>query len=97
MSWYRIRFTHDQASTGISDLAQDFLDTLQSSESRDGIALYRQKRANGDDEVVYYLSLNTSRPSKRLTEVYNAEACEAPEIHVVDHFGGDDTVLGRQG
>lgn len=93
MSWYRISFTREQASTLIGELAQDFLDTLQTSESRDGIALYRQKQVSGGEEVVYFLSLNTSRPSKRMTEVYNAESCPPPDRHMVDHFGGDDTVL----
>ncbi len=97
MSWYRITFARDKASALIGDLAQDFLDTLQTSESRDGIALYRQKEVEGEEHVVYYLSLNTSRPSKRLTEVYKAESCARPERHKVDHFGGDDTVLGLEG
>jgi hypothetical protein len=97
MSWYRISFTRDEASTLIGDLAQDFLDTLQTSESRDGIALYRQKQIDGGEHVVYYLSLNTSRPSKRLSEVYRAESCPRPERHMVDHFGGDNTVLGPEG
>jgi hypothetical protein len=97
MSWYRISFTRDQASTLIGDLAQDFLDTLQTSETKDGIALYRQKRVDGDEEVVYFLSLNTTRPSQRLTDVYHAQACPPPERHMVDHFGGDDSVLGLQG
>ena len=97
MSWYRISFTRDEASTLIGDLAQDFLDTLQSSESRDGIALYRQKQIDGEGDVVYYLSLNTSRPSKRLSDVYGAESCSRPERHRVDHFGGDNTVLGLEG
>jgi hypothetical protein len=97
MSWFRIRFTRNEASTLIGDLAQDFLDTLQTSESRDGIALYRQKQIDGEDQVVYYLSLNTSRPSKRLTDVYKAEPCSRPERHIVDHFGGDNTVLGPEG
>jgi len=97
MSWYRISFTRDEASTLIGDLAQDFLDTLQTSESRDGIALYRQKQIDGEEHVVYYLSLNTSRPSKRLSEVYRAESCPCPERHSVDHFGGDTTVLGAEG
>ena len=73
MTWYRISFPRDEASTLIGDLAQDFLDTLQTSESRDGIALYRQKQMEGEENVVYFLSLNTSRPSKRLAEVYKAE------------------------
>ena len=93
MSWYRIRFTRDQASTRIGDLVQDFLDTLQTSETRDGIALYRQKHSNGDQEVVYFLSLNTTRPSPRLTDVYNAEACQPPDRRIVEHFGGDEAVL----
>ena len=97
MSWYRISFTRDEASTLIGDLAQDFLDTLQTSESRDGIALYRQKQIDGEEHVVYYLSLNTSRPSKRLSEVYGAESCPRPEPHRVDHFGGDNTVLEPAG
>jgi len=97
MSWFKIRFTRDEASTLIGDLAQDFLDTLQTSESRDGIALYRQKQIEGEELVVYYLSLNTSRPSKRLTDVYKAEPCSRPERHMVDHFGGDNTVLGLEG
>ncbi len=94
MSWYRIRFTREQASTRIGELAQDFLDTLQTSETRDGIALYRQKQVSGEEGVVYFLSLNTPRASKRLSEVYNAEPCPPPEPHTVEHFGGDDTVLG---
>jgi hypothetical protein len=96
MSWYRISFTRDQASTLIGELAQDFLDTLQTSETRDGIALYRQKQVDGEDQVVYYLCLNTTRPSRRLTEVYNAEPCPPPEQHKVDHFGGDASVLGAR-
>lgn len=97
MSWYRISFTRDEASTLIGDLASDFLDTLQTSENRDGIALYRQKQIEGEEHVVYYLSLNTSRPSKRLSEAYKAESCTRPERHRVDHFGGDSTVLGLEG
>jgi hypothetical protein len=96
MSWYRISFTRDEASTRIGELAQDFLDTLQTSESRDGIALYRQKQADGEEHVVYYLSLNTTRPSKGLTEVYNAQSCAPPDRHKVEHFGGDNTVLGPE-
>jgi hypothetical protein len=97
MTWYRISFTRDEASTLIGDLAQDFLDTLQTSESRDGIALYRQKQIEGEEHVVYFLSLNTSRPSKRLSEVYRAESCPRPERYRVDHFGGDNTVLEPEG
>ncbi len=97
MSWYRISFTREQASTLIADLAQDFLDTLQTSDTRDGIALYRGKKVDGEEGVVYYLSLNTTRPSRRLTDVYNAQSCPPPEQHMVEHFGGDDTVLGPQG
>jgi hypothetical protein len=97
MSWYRISFTRDEASTLIGDLAQDFLDTLQTSESRDGIALFRQKPIDGEEHVVYYLSLNTPRPSKRLSDLYRAESCPRPERHWVDHFGGDNTVLGPEG
>ena len=96
MSWYRISFTRDKASTRIGDLAQDFLDTLQTSETRDGIALYRQKHHNGDQEVVYYLSLNTTRPSQRLMDIYAAEACPPPDRRVVEHFGGDEGVLDLQ-
>jgi len=97
MTWYRISFTRDEASTLIGDLAQDFLDTLQTSESRDGISLYRQKQIDGDEHVVYFLSLNTSRPSRRLSEIYKAESCSRPERHSVDHFGGDNTVLELEG
>jgi hypothetical protein len=94
MSWFRIGFTREQASTRIADLAQDFLDTLQTSETRDGIALYKRKQVNGEAEVVYYLCLNSPRSAKRLADVYNAESCPPPELHTVEHFGGDETVLG---
>jgi len=94
MAWYRIRFTRTEASARIAELAQDFLDTLQTSENRDGIALYRQKPSNGEQEVVYFLCLNTTRPSERLTDVYGAEPCPPPQVHMVEHFGGDDAVLG---
>jgi len=94
MGWYRISFTRAEASTRIAELAQDFLDTVQTSENRDGIALYRQKPVNGEQRVVYYLCLNTTRPSQRLMDVYGAEPCQRPEVDTVDHFGGDDTVLG---
>ena len=94
MGWYKIKFTRAEASARIAELAQDFLDTVQTSENRDGIALYRQKPANGEQEVVYYLCLNTSRPSGHLMDVYGAEMCPPPQLHTVDHFGGDDTVLG---
>ena len=65
MSWYRVSFTRSEASTRIAELAQDFLDTLQAAESRDWIALFRQKPVSGNDMIVYYLSLNTPRPSER--------------------------------
>ena len=94
MGWYRIRFTREEASTRIAELAQDFLDTVQISEIKDGIALYRRKTEDAEQEVVYYLCLNTTRPSAHLTDVYGAESCPPPEVHTVDHFGGDDTVLG---
>ena len=97
MGWYRICFSHTEASTKIAELAQDFLDTIQTSENRDGIALYRQKQTDGGQEIVYYLCLNTSRPSEHLMGLYGAEPCPAPEVHRVDHFGGDDTVLGPRG
>jgi|GEM_PF-3184975 len=97
MSWYRISFTRDQASARVGDLAQDFLDTLQTSETRDGIALYRQRHSNDDKEVVYYLSLNTTRPSRRLSDYYQAEACPPPDRRMVEHFGGDEGVLDLRG
>ena len=53
MSWFKITFNRTEASTRIAELAQDFLDTLQTSESRDGIALYRQKHVDGEEKVVY--------------------------------------------
>jgi len=93
MGWYRIRFTRSEASRKIAELAQDFLDTVQTSENRDGIALYRQKPLNSEQEVVYYLCLNTTRPSQRLMDVYLAQPCQAPEVDRVDHFGGDSSVL----
>lgn len=97
MSWYRVSFTRSEASTRIAELAQDFLDTLQAAESRDGIALFRQKSVNGNDLMVYYLSLNTPRPSERFQELYRAEKCPPPEPYSVEHFGGDESVLALEG
>ena len=94
MTWFKISFPRAEASTKIGDLAQDFLDTLQAAETRDGLALFRQKPQVGQDPVVYYLSLNTRRPSKRLTDVYGAEPCLPPDPKQVEHFGGDETALG---
>ncbi|MEW6510753.1 MAG: hypothetical protein AB1428_07305 [Bacteroidota bacterium] len=77
----------------IGDLAQDFLDTLQASKSQSGLALFRQKPEVAEEPVVYYLRLNTTLPSKRLTDVYRAEPCPPPEPYRVEHFGGDERVL----
>jgi len=96
MPWYRITFPRAEASVKIADLAQDFFDTVQSAETRDGIALYRKKPVPGNDSITYFVSLNTSRPSRRLFEVYRAAPCPAPEPHEVDHFGGDSTVLSDE-
>lgn len=93
MPWYKISFPREEASVRIADLAQDFLDTLQGADSRDGIALYKGKPYVGADPVVYYISLNTRRPSRRLTEIYQAEPCAPPNPFSVEHFGGDETVL----
>lgn len=93
MPWYKISFPRTEASVRVADLAQDFLDTLQAAEFRDGIALYKEKPVNGGDMVVYYISLNTFRPSRRLTENYRAEPCAPPAPYSVEHFGGDESVL----
>ncbi len=93
MPWYKISFQRAEASVRVGDLAQDFLDTLQAAEFLDGIALYREKPVDGGDTITYYLSLNTFRPSRRLTETYRAEPCAPPAPYSVEHFGGDETVL----
>lgn len=93
MPWYKISFPRKEASVRVADLAQDFLDTLQAAEFRDGIALYREKPVNGSDTVVYYISLNTLRPSPRLTQTYGAEPCPPPAPYSVEHFGGDESIL----
>lgn len=93
MSWYKISFPRSEASTRIAELAMDFHDTLQAAESRDGIALFRQKPAHGPDVEVYYISLNTPRPSNRFQEYYGAEKCPPPEPYSVEHFGGDESAL----
>jgi hypothetical protein len=97
MSWYKISFPRSEASTKIAELALDFYDTLQAAESRDGIALFRQKPVYGNDVEVYYISLNTPRPSDRFQEFYRAEKCLPPEQYSVDHFGGDASVLFSEG
>ena len=96
MPWYRIAFPRAEASEKIADLARDFVNTLQHAETRNGIALYRQKPVAGNDSITYFVSLNTSRPSRRPFEVYRAAPCPAPEPHKVDHFGGDSTVLNDE-
>jgi len=96
MTWYRILFARSEASVKIAQLAQDFLDTLQAAENRDGIALYRHDPRGVNDPVVYYVSLNTSKPSRRLTDVYRAIRCPPPEPEDVEHFGGDSSVLARE-
>jgi hypothetical protein len=93
MSWFKISFPREEASAKIGDLAQDFLDTLQAAKSPNGLALYRRIPDLADDNVVYYLRLNTARPAPRLTNVYRAEPCPPPEPYRVEHFGGDERVL----
>lgn len=93
MPWYKISFPRAEASIRVADLAQDFLDTLQAADFLDGIALYKEKPTVSNDTVVYYVSLNTFRPSRRLTDTYRAEPCPPPAPYTVEHFGGDDTVL----
>jgi hypothetical protein len=97
MSWYRISILRSEASTKIAELALDFRDTLLAAESRDGIALFREKPVGTTDMEVYYISLNTPRPSDRFEEFYRAEKCPPPEAYSVDHFGGDESVLGSKG
>lgn len=97
MPWYKISFPRSEASTRIAELAQDFHDTLQAAESRDGIALFRQKPVNGNDMVVFYVSLNTPRPSEHFQELYRAEECPPPEPYSVEHFGGDESALALDG
>jgi hypothetical protein len=97
MSWHKISFPRSEASTRIAELAQDFLDTLQAAESRDGIALFRQKPVNGNDMIVYYISLNTPRPSERFQELFRAEKCPPPEPYSVEHFWGDKSALASDG
>jgi hypothetical protein len=93
MSWYKVSFPRSESSTKIAELALDFHDTLQAAESRDGIALFRQKPVKGNDMEVYYISLNTPRPSDRFQEFYRAEKCPPPEPYSVEHFGGDESAL----
>ena len=93
MPWYKISFPRTEASIRVADLAQDFMDTIQAAEIRDGIALFKEKPVLGVENVVYYVSLNTLRPSRRLTENYRAEACAPPAPYSVEHFGGDESVL----
>jgi hypothetical protein len=97
MSWYRISFLSSEASTKIPELALDFRDTLLAADSRDGIALFRQKSVGATDREVYYISLNTPRPSDRFEEFYRAEKCPPPEAYSVEHFGGDESVLASKG
>jgi hypothetical protein len=97
MSWYRISFPPSEASTKIAELALDFYDTLQSAESRDGIALFRQKSVDANNMEVYYISLNTPRPSESFQEFYRAEKCPPPEPYLVEHFGGDESALTSDG
>ena len=96
MSWYRISFQRSEASTRIADLAQDFIETLIAAGTDDGIGMYRQRTTNGVDQVVYYICLNTSRPSKHLMDVYGAIPCTRPSGHAVEHFAGDPTLLGLE-
>jgi hypothetical protein len=97
MSWYKISFSQSEASIRIAELAQDFHDTLLTAESRDGIALFRQKPVTGSNMVVFFISLNTPRPSESFQEFYRAEKCPPPEPYSVDHFGGDESVLASDG
>jgi len=96
MSWYRISFQRSEASTRIADLAQDFIETLLSAGTDDGIGMYRQRPMNGGDEVVYYICLNTSKPSKHLMNVYSAIPCTPPSRREVEHFAGDPELLGLE-
>jgi len=93
MSWYRITLPRSEASIKVAELALDFHDTLQVAESRDGIALFRQKPVSGSNMEVFYISLNTPSPSERFREFYKAEECSPPEPYSVEHFGGDESVL----
>jgi hypothetical protein len=97
MSWYKISFPESEASIRIAELAQDFHDNLQAAESRDGIALFRQKPVNASNMVVFYISLNTPRPSESFQEFYRAEKCPPPEPYSVEHFGGDESALALDG
>jgi hypothetical protein len=93
MPWYKISFPRAEASDRIGNLAQDFLDTLQAAEFRDGIALFKERTTEIGGPIVYYLSLNTLRPSRRLTDTYRATPCQPPDPEKVDHFGGDESIL----
>jgi hypothetical protein len=96
MSWYRISFRRSEASTKIADLAQDFIETLVSAGTDHGIGMYRQQPINGGDQVVYFICLNTARPSRHLIDVYGALPCTTPSRHDVEHFAGDPTLLGLE-
>ena len=97
MSWYKIAFPQSEASIRIAELAHDFYETLQAAESRDGIALFRQKPDIGNNMVVFYVSLNTPRPSASFQEFYRAEECPPPEPYSVEHFWGDESALPSDG
>jgi hypothetical protein len=94
--WYRISFQQAEASTRIADLAMDFIETLVSAGADDGIGMYRQQPRNGGGNVVYYICLNTARPSRHLMEAYNATQCGPPSPREVEHFAGDPTLLGLE-
>ena len=87
MSWFKISIPRSEASTKIAELVLDFHDTLQAADSQDGIALFRQKSVYGNEIEIYYISLNTPRPSDRFQEFYRAEKCPPPEPYSVELFG----------
>jgi hypothetical protein len=94
MPWKRVTFTVEQIEEdgALNELEDQFENIFMEAEGPSDMAIFSDNDYV-DDSISFYFSPGCEPHCDHLTDFYDAEECEAPDIEDVFLFAGNDDAL----